>query len=35
MHFSCPFRKRNPLRFNVRDFQSCAVQSFPDIPQLK
>ncbi|KAK4038911.1 hypothetical protein C8A01DRAFT_47550 [Parachaetomium inaequale] len=35
MHFSCPFRKRNPVRFNVRDFQSCAVQSFPDIPQLK
>lgn len=35
MHFSCPFRKRNPLRFNVRDFQACAVQSFPDIPQLK
>ncbi|KAH6851352.1 hypothetical protein B0I37DRAFT_373828 [Chaetomium sp. MPI-CAGE-AT-0009] len=35
MHFSCPFRKRNPIRFNVRDFQSCAVQSFPDVPQLK
>jgi hypothetical protein len=35
MHFSCPFRKRNPVRFNVRDFQSCAVQPFPDIPQLK
>lgn len=35
MHFSCPFRKRNPVRFNVRDFQSCAVQSFPDVPQLK
>ncbi|KAH6613236.1 hypothetical protein F5144DRAFT_596633 [Chaetomium tenue] len=35
MHFSCPFRKRNPVRFNIRDFQSCAVQSFPDVPQLK
>jgi hypothetical protein len=35
MHFSCPFRKRNPVRFNVRDFQSCAVQSFPDFSQLK
>ncbi|KAK4198655.1 hypothetical protein QBC40DRAFT_90097 [Triangularia verruculosa] len=34
-NYSCPFRKRNPIRFNVRDFQSCAVQSFPDIPQLK
>ncbi len=35
MHFSCPFRKRNPIRFNIRASQSCAVQSFPDIPQLK
>lgn len=35
LHLSCPFRKRNPVKFNVRDFQSCAVQSFPDIPQLK
>ncbi|KAK4239212.1 hypothetical protein C8A03DRAFT_14378 [Achaetomium macrosporum] len=35
VRYSCPFRKRNPVRFNVRDFQSCAVQSFPDIPQLK
>ncbi|KAK1760094.1 hypothetical protein QBC47DRAFT_445 [Echria macrotheca] len=33
--FSCPFRKRNPTRFNVRDHQHCAVQSFPDICQLK
>ncbi|KAK3321318.1 hypothetical protein B0T19DRAFT_403871 [Cercophora scortea] len=32
---SCPFRKRNPVKFNVRDFQSCAVQCFPDISQLK
>ncbi|KAK1751331.1 hypothetical protein QBC47DRAFT_80983 [Echria macrotheca] len=32
---SCPFRKRNPVRFNVRDHQNCAVQSFPDISQLK
>ena len=32
---SCPFRKRNPVKFNVRDHQSCAVQSFPDISQLK
>lgn len=34
-NLSCPFRKRNPVRFNVRDHQSCAVQSFPDISQLK
>ncbi|KAM7201320.1 hypothetical protein V8F33_003420 [Rhypophila sp. PSN 637] len=32
---SCPFRKRNAAKFNVRDHQSCAVQSFPDISQLK
>ncbi|KAK4152298.1 hypothetical protein C8A00DRAFT_16381 [Chaetomidium leptoderma] len=35
MHFSCPFRKRNPVRFNVRDFQSCAVQPFSDMTLLK
>ncbi len=35
MQFSCPFRKRNPVRFNIRASQSCAVQSFPDVPQLK
>ncbi len=34
-HLSCPFRKRNPVKFNVRDHQSCAVQSFPDISLLK
>jgi len=34
-NFSCPFRKRNPVRFNVRHHQNCAVQSFPDISQLK
>jgi len=32
---SCPFRKRNPVKFNVRDHQNCAVQSFPDLSQLK
>jgi len=32
---SCPFRKRNPVRFNVRDYLSCAVQSFRGISQLK
>ncbi|KAL2166663.1 hypothetical protein VTG60DRAFT_2326 [Thermothelomyces hinnuleus] len=35
VEFSCPFRKRNPVRFNVRDFQSCAVMSFPNMSQLK
>ncbi|KAK3988963.1 hypothetical protein QBC44DRAFT_96244 [Cladorrhinum sp. PSN332] len=33
--FSCPFRKRNPIKFNVREFTSCATQDFPDMPQLK
>ncbi|KAJ2894400.1 kinase-like protein [Zalerion maritima] len=33
--YPCPYRKRNPLRFNVRDYQSCALTSFPSIPQLK
>ncbi|KAM7215170.1 hypothetical protein V8F06_009488 [Rhypophila decipiens] len=32
---SCPYRKRNPLRFNVREYQSCASQQYPDISQLK
>ncbi|KAM7183048.1 hypothetical protein V8F33_013832 [Rhypophila sp. PSN 637] len=32
---SCPYRKRNPLRFNVRDYHSCASQPYPDISQLK
>jgi hypothetical protein len=35
MHFACPFRKRNPLRFNVRDFKGCATQGYPDISQVK
>ena len=33
--FSCPFRKRNPLRFNVRSNLNCATQSFPTISLLK
>lgn len=35
LRLSCPFRKRNPVWFNVRDHQSCALVRFPDIPQLK
>ena len=34
-NFSCPFRKRNPVRFNVYNNQSCAIQGYPDISQLK
>ncbi len=33
--YSCPYRKRNPIRFNIRDHLSCATQSFPDISQVK
>ncbi|KAL2265107.1 hypothetical protein VTJ83DRAFT_6207 [Remersonia thermophila] len=35
IRYSCPFRKRNPLRFNVRDFQICAVQDFSDLSLVK
>lgn len=33
-NYSCPFRKRNPQRFNVRDW-SCALQPFWDLSLLK
>ncbi|KAI3327455.1 hypothetical protein F4824DRAFT_458265 [Ustulina deusta] len=32
---SCPYRKRNPRRFNVRDHEECANRSYKDIPRLK
>lgn len=32
---SCPFRKRNPVKFNVRDHSSCALTSFSTIALLK
>jgi hypothetical protein len=31
----CPYRKRNPLKFNVRDYNTCATSSFSDLPNLK
>ncbi|KAF6790702.1 ankyrin repeat protein [Colletotrichum sojae] len=31
---SCPYRKRNPLRFNVRDHQSCALVDHETISSL-
>lgn len=34
-NLSCPYRKRNPLRFNVRDRYVCATHSFADMSQLK
>ncbi|KAI1461430.1 hypothetical protein F4805DRAFT_414085 [Annulohypoxylon moriforme] len=33
--YGCPFRKRNPRRFNIREFQSCATNGFGDLPTLK
>lgn len=33
--YSCPFRKRNPLRYNVREWQSCAKAPFKNMGELK
>lgn len=33
--YSCPFRKRNPVRFNVRDHSNCALKPHADISQVK
>ncbi|KXH47779.1 hypothetical protein CNYM01_06056 [Colletotrichum nymphaeae SA-01] len=33
--FSCPFRKRNPCRFNARDFDACANKSYKSMAELK
>lgn len=32
---SCPFRKRNPTRFNIRSHSSCALLDFPSMAHLK
>lgn len=32
---SCPFRKRNPMRFNIRSHSSCALTEFPSMTHLK
>ncbi|KAH7362483.1 hypothetical protein B0T11DRAFT_280874 [Plectosphaerella cucumerina] len=34
-NFSCPYRKRNPLRFSVSNFETCAIRSFEDMTTLK
>jgi hypothetical protein len=34
-HYPCPYRKRNPLKFNVRDYNTCATASFSDFTNLK
>lgn len=33
--FSCPYRKRNPLRFNIRDHRPCAMSWFNNISCVK
>ncbi|KAG9256855.1 uncharacterized protein F5Z01DRAFT_649228 [Emericellopsis atlantica] len=35
LRLSCPFRKRNPNRFNVRDHHSCAMTYFPKFAELR
>ncbi|KAI0439812.1 hypothetical protein F4803DRAFT_529655 [Xylaria telfairii] len=32
---SCPYRKRNPLRFNIRQWPNCASNGFKDLATLK
>ncbi|KAK1856902.1 ankyrin repeat protein [Colletotrichum chrysophilum] len=33
--YTCPYRKRNPIRFNVREHQSCALVAFDSISLVK
>ncbi|OTB16221.1 hypothetical protein K445DRAFT_300163 [Daldinia sp. EC12] len=33
--FSCPYRKRNPIRFNIHDHEKCANRSFSSMTELK
>ena len=33
--FACPFRKRDPHTFNLRDHEICTVKDWPTIPRLK
>ena len=35
LRLSCPFRKRNAQRFNVRDHHSCAMTYFPKFAELR
>jgi hypothetical protein len=35
LRLSCPYRKRNPNRFNVRDHHSCAMTYFPKFAELR
>ncbi|KAL2259277.1 hypothetical protein VTK26DRAFT_7111 [Humicola hyalothermophila] len=33
--FPCPFRKRNPVRFNIRDHERCARGAFPSLSKVR
>jgi hypothetical protein len=33
--YGCPYRTRNPVRFNPRDYPACATQPYPDLAMLK
>lgn len=33
--YPCPFRRRNPVMFNVRDHEHCAKRPFSDLLELK
>jgi hypothetical protein len=33
--YSCPFRCRNPIRFNIHDHPQCALYAYRDIHRLK
>lgn len=35
LRFACPFRKHDPLRFNIRDHYDCSAESFGGIAKLK
>lgn len=33
--YPCPFRRRDPISFNVRDYESCGTRPFADMFELK
>ncbi len=35
LSFACPFRKRNPLRFNVQDYPGCGLHPFATLSMVK
>jgi len=33
--YPCPFRKRNPVRYNIRDWECCAKNCFEGMSEVK